>query len=179
LRDHFNEREKLSIIAAYYRNVTGELDKAAQPYQEQIGNYPRGPGPYNNRGLIYTEEGQYEKALELTQQAVRLGPATAVFYENLTNYTVALQHCDETRQIIRETQARKLDHLEFHMTLYALASLREDSAAMAEQQQWFAGKPDYENVGLALASDTETYPGRLGKARGADQARCGLRRTSR
>ena len=22
---------------------------------------------------------------------------------------------------------------------------------MAEQQQWFAGKPDYENVGLALA----------------------------
>ena len=43
LRDHFGEREKLSIIAAYYRNVTGELDKVAQPYQEQIGNYPARP----------------------------------------------------------------------------------------------------------------------------------------
>ena len=33
-----------------------------------------------------------------------------------------------------------------------------------EQQQWFAGQPDYENVGLALASDTEAYGGHLGKA---------------
>jgi eukaryotic-like serine/threonine-protein kinase len=36
---------------------------------------------------------------------------------------------------------------------------------MAEQQQWFAGKPDYETFGLALASDTEAYAGHLGKAR--------------
>ncbi len=42
LRDHASEREKLSITAAYYRNVTGELDKAAQTYQEQIDSYPRG-----------------------------------------------------------------------------------------------------------------------------------------
>ena len=34
---------------------------------------------------------------------------------------------------------------------------------MAEQQNWFAGKPE-ESVGLALASDTEAYRGRLGKA---------------
>ncbi|MGA2648759.1 MAG: hypothetical protein ABSF15_29090, partial [Candidatus Sulfotelmatobacter sp.] len=39
-----------------------------------------------------------------------------------------------------------------------------DSAAMADQQQWFAGKPE-ENFGLALASDTEAYAGHLGKAR--------------
>ena len=54
---------------------------------------------------------------------MRLGPATAVFYENLTNYTVALQRFAETRQIIRETQARKLDHLEFHMTSTRLPPL--------------------------------------------------------
>jgi eukaryotic-like serine/threonine-protein kinase len=35
---------------------------------------------------------------------------------------------------------------------------------MAEEQQWFAGKPE-ENFGLALASDTEAYGGHLGKAR--------------
>jgi serine/threonine protein kinase/tetratricopeptide (TPR) repeat protein len=165
LRNHASEREKLSITAAYYRNVTGELDKAAQTYQEQIDNYPREPGPYNNRGLIYAEEGQYEKALELTQQAVRLGPDTAIYYENLTNYTMALQRFDETRQLIHEAQARKLDHVEFHINLYQLAFLAADSAGMAEEQQWFAGKPDYENVGLALASDSEAYAGHLAKAR--------------
>jgi hypothetical protein len=35
---------------------------------------------------------------------------------------------------------------------------------MAEQQHWFAGKPQ-ENWGLALASDTEAYGGHLAKAR--------------
>jgi eukaryotic-like serine/threonine-protein kinase len=35
---------------------------------------------------------------------------------------------------------------------------------MADQQQWFVAKPAYENWGLALASDTEAYGGRLAKA---------------
>ena len=41
LRDHASEREKLIISANYYQNVTGQLDKAAQTYQEMIDNYPR------------------------------------------------------------------------------------------------------------------------------------------
>jgi eukaryotic-like serine/threonine-protein kinase len=36
---------------------------------------------------------------------------------------------------------------------------------MTEQQHWYAGQPEYENYGLALASDTEAYAGHLGKAR--------------
>jgi hypothetical protein len=36
---------------------------------------------------------------------------------------------------------------------------------MAQQQQWFAGKPEYESFGLALASDTEAYAGHVSKAR--------------
>jgi DNA-binding winged helix-turn-helix (wHTH) protein len=36
LREHASEREKLAITAEYYRDVTGELDKAAQTYQEEI-----------------------------------------------------------------------------------------------------------------------------------------------
>jgi tetratricopeptide (TPR) repeat protein len=35
---------------------------------------------------------------------------------------------------------------------------------MTQQQQWYAGKPEYENVGLGLASDTEAYVAHLGKA---------------
>ena len=52
-----------------------------------------------------------------------------------------------------------------HSALYALAFLGADSAAMVEEQQWFAGKPE-ENIGLSLASDTEAYAGHAGKARG-------------
>ena len=41
LREHASEREKLAITANYYQYVTGELDKAAQTYQEEIESYPR------------------------------------------------------------------------------------------------------------------------------------------
>jgi serine/threonine protein kinase/Tfp pilus assembly protein PilF len=165
LRDHASERERLSITAAYYRNVTGALDKAAQTYQEQIDSYPREAAAYNNLGLVSAQQGNYEKGAEMTRQALHLGPEVAVFYENLTIYTMALQRFDETRLILHEAQARKMDPAEFHLTLYTLAFLGTDSAAMAEQQQWLAGKPDYENWGFALASDTQAYTGHVGKER--------------
>jgi eukaryotic-like serine/threonine-protein kinase len=165
LRDRASEREKLSITAAYYRNVTGELDKAARTSEEQMENYPRDGAAYNNRGLIYAEEGQYEKGVEMIARAVRLGPDVALFYENLTTYTAALQRFDDTQRIILEAQTRKIDASDFHSTLYAVAFLARDSSAMAVQQQWFAGKPDSEGDGLSFASDTEAFAGHLGKAR--------------
>ena len=163
LREHASEREKLAIAADYYSYVTGELDKAVQTAQEAIESYPRSAGAYVNLGNVYGAQGQYEKATEATRQAVRLAPDTP-YYGNLANYALALQRFDEARQSIHETQVRKLDDYITHNALYALASLGSDSAAMAEQQQWFAGKPE-ESFGLTLASDTEAYGGHLAKAR--------------
>jgi tetratricopeptide (TPR) repeat protein len=51
-----------------------------------------------------------------------------------------------------------------HLAQYAAEFLNGDTAGMAKQQQWFAGKPE-ENQGLSLASDTEAYAGHLSKAR--------------
>jgi tetratricopeptide (TPR) repeat protein len=113
---------------------------------------------------VFAAQGQYEKAAEITKQAERLAPD---FSEraNLANYTVALQRLDEAEQLIHEAQAGKVDAGIFHNALSAIAFLHSDTAAMAEQQQWFASRPEYENYGLALASDTEAYGGHLGKAR--------------
>jgi len=165
LREHGTEQEKLAITANYYGNVTGELDKAAETYQQQIESYPRNSGLYGILGVVYASQAQYEKAAEIARQALRLRPDRLSSYDNLANYALALQHFDEVRQIIHEAQARKLDNFILHNALYALAFLASDSAAMAAQQQWYAGKPDYENYGLALASDTEAFAGHLGKAR--------------
>jgi eukaryotic-like serine/threonine-protein kinase len=165
LREHASEHERLIIANEYYFVVTGELDKAAQTYQERIENYPREVGAYVDLGTLYALKGQYEKAAEITRQAVRLAPNLSFCYTNLANYALELQRFDEARQIIHEAQARKMDNAEFHFTLYALAFLGADSRAIAEQQQWFAGKPAYENAGLALAADTDAYAGHLGHAR--------------
>ena len=164
LREHASEWEKLSITASYYQNVTGELDKAAQTYQEEIESYPRRFEAYALLGLVFDQEGQYEKAVEIKRGALRLRPDWVGGYLGITNYALASQRFNEARQSIHEAQARKLDNFQFHNALYALAFLGADSAAMAEQQRWFAGIPE-ENFGLALASDTEAYAGHLGKAR--------------
>jgi eukaryotic-like serine/threonine-protein kinase len=163
LREHASEREKLAIAASYYLSVTGELDKAAQTQQETIESYPREANGYSNLGAVYSQLGLYEKAAEVTGQAVRLAPDENN-YDDLVNVALALQRFEEAQQIIHEAQARKLHSFIQSNALYALAFLGGDSAAMAEQQQWFAGKPE-ENQGLSLASETEAYIGHLDKAR--------------
>jgi eukaryotic-like serine/threonine-protein kinase len=167
LREHASERENLEIAGDYYMNVTGELDKATQTYQQMIENYPRLSEAYNALGTIFAAEGQYEKAVETTRQAIRLAPGTVVLYQNLSLYVSALQRFGEERQILDEMRARKLDDMNslFSNGIYSLAFLDGDTATMAELEQWFASKADFENWGLALASDTEAYSGHLRKAR--------------
>ena len=165
LREHANEREKQYITAAYYTNVTGEMDKAAQVYQEQIASYPRDNRAYILVGIVYAFQGHYEKSADAFRQSLRLNPDISVPYVNLVNSLLALQDFNQARHVIHEAQQRKLDDFIFHSGLYAMAFLGTDSPAMAEQQKWFAGQPDSENLGLSLASDTETYLGHLSKAR--------------
>src|SRR5580692_6728657 len=165
LREHASEREKLTISADYYSYATGELDKAAQIFQEEMEIYPREDAAYVNLGLVYAAQGQYEKATEITTQVARRAPEAVSEYENLANYALALQRYDETRQVIHEAQSRQIDDFILHNASYALAFGASDLAAMADQQRWFASKAEFENVGLALESDTEAFRGHLHKAR--------------
>jgi len=165
LREHASEREKLAITAIYYQNVTGELDRAAQTFQEEIESYPRESAAYARLGIVYAEQGQHEKAAEITRQSLGLAPDQVGSYDNPASYALALQRFDQARQIIHEAQRRKLDSAILHNDLYALAFLGGESAALAEQQRWFTGRPDFENWGLGLAADTEAYGGHLGRAR--------------
>jgi tetratricopeptide (TPR) repeat protein len=163
LRDRASGLEKLMITTIYYENVTGELGKAAQTYQEQIQTYPNYPA-YTGQGVTYNELGEHEKAAEDYREQIRLRPDSVVGYGNLAFSLLALQHLDEAKKVVSQAQARNLDDFVLREVLYALAFIGGDSSSMAEQQRWFAGKPE-ENNGLSLESDTEAYVGHLGKAR--------------
>jgi eukaryotic-like serine/threonine-protein kinase len=143
--------------------VTGELNKAAEVYVEEIANYPRLAVAYGSLSIVYDELGKHEKAAEMVRQYLALTPDSVAPYAQLGAYDLEMQRLDEAREIIHEAQARKLDDFVMHNTLYILAFSSSDSTAMAEQRQWYAGKPE-ETFGLSLASDTEAYAGHLGKA---------------
>jgi eukaryotic-like serine/threonine-protein kinase len=164
LREHASERERLAIVSKYYESVTGELEKAAQTYEEWIASYPRDFRAYLDAGGVYAQQGQYDKAVELTRTSLRLAPENIGPYNDLCNYLLALQRFDETREIIQQAQAQKMDNLLFHMQSYALAFLAGDSPAMQQQLPLFVDKPEA-SFGLSLESDTEAYAGHLQKAR--------------
>jgi len=164
LREHASERERLEITAHYYQQVTGELDKAAQTYQEVLANYSQTPTAMQNLAILYGEQGQYAKAAAQYREMLAVAPESGSVYGGLGNSLLALQRLDEAAQAIEQAQAKKLDNLVLHEVLYALAFLRGDSAAMQQQQQLFSGKPEEGDL-LSMASDTEAFAGRFAKAR--------------
>ena len=70
-------------------------------------------------------------------------------YVDLANCPLALQRFNETRQIIRDAQARKLDDCTTpRRSVCSCLSRLATLPAMEEQQQWFASNPEYENLDL-------------------------------
>ena len=164
LREHASERERLSITCLYYENVTGELEKAVQSFQEAVESYPRIPQWRGNLAGVYAEQGRFDNAAEEYRDVMPLAPDDVGLYSDFANILLALQRFDKAQEIVQRAEARKLDNPTLSDALYALAFLKADSAAMAKAQRGFQGKPE-ENLGLSLASDTEAYAGHIHRAR--------------
>jgi tetratricopeptide (TPR) repeat protein len=165
LRGRASEPERLTIVADYYSYVTGELDRAAEVFRGNIEIYPKADGAYVDLFATLMGLGKYEEAIAVAQQASRLEPESGFWYEDLAAADIASGQIDQAQRDMRESMIRKRDSFMLHQDIYSLAFLKHDSATMAEQLQWFAGKPDYENYGLGLASDAQAYGGHFRKAR--------------
>jgi eukaryotic-like serine/threonine-protein kinase len=166
LRDHANRRERLEIESNYYAYATGELEKAAEVYLRTIEGYPQSVPPYGNLGTVYSQQGQYEKALDLSRQVLRLAPYFGgEAYQGIAEDLLPLQRFNEAHQILQVALDRKVDLDGVHKDLYGLAFVTGDSKAMTEQSAWLESKPEYANLGLSLESDTAGYAGGLRKAR--------------
>src|SRR5664279_4791143 len=169
LRDRASQRERFYIEAMYYSDVTGELGKANQVYEQCIEAYPRAASAYNNLGVNYTLMGQYDKAVAASSAAVRLAPDKGVAYGSLMSDYNSLNRLQEARRVFDDAIAKKVDGPFLRQSRYLLAFLQGDNNAMAEQLAWAAGKSGVEDWALSYQSDTEAYYGRLEKARAYSQ----------
>ena len=69
------KRRSCLSLRTITRNVTGELEKAVQVFQQEIESYPKDIAAHANLGITYDELGQYEKAAEVTRQAIEPRPS--------------------------------------------------------------------------------------------------------
>jgi eukaryotic-like serine/threonine-protein kinase len=160
-----SEREKLIIESTYYWNAIGDLEKARQTTEVQKQTYPRYEWPPNDLSLIYSQIGEYQKALVEAQEARRRDPTSGRFYAALAFAYLHLNRFDEAQTTAEEAQAKNLDSPELRFTLYMLAFLKNDVAEMARQVAWSARKLGVEDVLLVSEADTAAYSGRLKEAR--------------
>jgi eukaryotic-like serine/threonine-protein kinase len=169
LREHASEREALIIAADYYYLVLGDLQKAAQTYQEILAIYPRDVAASDNLGSLYEQLGQYERAIEMENQTVQAKPVAVNAYENLAYDYLALGRFAEARKIIQTAQDGGLDDFILHLGLYGLGFIHQEEQAMEQELAWLRARPDAAHYGWMLEARTMAYQGRLQQARELNQ----------
>jgi serine/threonine protein kinase/tetratricopeptide (TPR) repeat protein len=164
LRDRVSDREKYRISAFYFDKVTGEVEKATEAYELWAKSYPQDLVPHGNLGFLYTELGQYDKAIAETETTQRLEP-TIAGYSNLASVYISVNRLKEARQTLLDAQQKNFDGFNIRANLYVLAFLSGDTAEMDREVAWSAGRPGEQDQMLNFHADTQAYYGRLEKAR--------------
>ncbi len=165
LRDRVTERERFSVDSSYYMFVTGELEKAAQTYEEWKQLYPRELAPYINLGLVDSNLGLDEAALANDEEGLALRKDNSVVYRDLSFDYLNLNRLEEAKSILSEARARNLDG-SLLKNYYQLAFLQDHSAAMQHLLSVAQGKSDTDAALLAMEADTEAFHGREREANG-------------
>jgi serine/threonine protein kinase len=166
LRDRTSEPEKYFITARFHDVVTGNMEKAEQTCELWIQAYPRSSVPHNLlSGAIYPTIGQYGKGVEEGVEAVRLKPDFPISYVFLMFNYISLNRLDEAKATYEPALERKLKNPFFHVALYQIAFLQNNSAGMEQEVAWSAGKPGLEDELLGIEAQTAAYSGHLKKAR--------------
>ena len=105
-------------------------------------------------GFIYSELGDYDKALAAYQQALRVKPETGNGYANLATGYLQLNRLDEVKATAREAHAHNMESPEIHLDLYWVDFLKRDAAGMEQEAAALMGKPGDEDQMLNYESDT-------------------------
>jgi len=153
LRDRASERERLYIMAHYYTDATGELDKEIATYELWRKTYPHDSTPTHNLSIAYFNVGEPEKALELDLEALKIAPDNSFIYASLANTYEALNRFEEAKSIERQAIARGFDTMSQHTSLYEIAFAQGDTAEMRRQVEWARGKPDEASMHLDEAME--------------------------
>ena len=132
LRDRVSERERFFISWRYYRDAAQAWDKELDLALSWAATYPREVFAFNSIGVSYIDVGQYERAIEPLEQAIRLDPKFVTLYSNLAGAYMALNRYDEARAALARGAASQVEFTGNHRIAYLLAFIAGDSAAMAD-----------------------------------------------
>jgi tetratricopeptide (TPR) repeat protein len=149
-------------IEAYFQSGlrlygAGRLAEAEQVYRQVLAASPRHADSLHMLGVIATQCGQPQAALQCLDQAIEFKPSAALFHVNRAAALLALQQLDAALAACEQALRLKRNCAEAHHVMgHALSDLRRPEEAVAaylEARRLAPGLRDIDNdLGLALRS---------------------------
>jgi len=155
-----SEREKLYIAGHYYMVVAGDLTKMIETLELATRTYPQNLDYWVNLGAAYGRVGDFGKSLIATQRALNLQSDEMIARENQISNLLAVNEFTKAKEIVaHDLQLNLATSTEYRQTLIPLFFLLGDQAAMQQQMDWAAGKPE-EYLMLTNAAYVKEFEGR-------------------
>ncbi len=120
LLDEQPENLQLQFLTALALQNNNQQQLAIQHYQQIIKAHPELPEPRNNLAIIYLQQGQPDKAVDLLIASLQTHPAYATVWHNLSNlykglaseaYRKALSEENNTRSVVHKIELTELNSL--------------------------------------------------------------------
>ena len=164
LRDRTSEYERLYITAFYY-DVIGQMEKAAQSWQLMADTYPRDATSRINVASLYVRIGKFDNTIENCLEAISLEPDTlncynlgALAYQNLGRF-------DNAEALLRQAQQRNIKGTQLYGALARSAILRGDDATAVRMYELAKASPEGELRVLQQQANHAAALGQVAKAR--------------
>ncbi|MCU1311765.1 MAG: serine/threonine protein kinase with repeat [Candidatus Angelobacter sp.] len=164
LRERVSERERFYISGHYYGSL-GDIEKEKETLELATKAFPNEVSFSANLALQHNLfYGNFEQAVQLANQAIRVEPGGPFGYIHAAFGQTALNRVEESQSIVQRAVEMKADNIFIHNILFLNAYLKNDNAGMQQQLQWASGKPA-EFLLLNTAASAAASHGQLRKSR--------------
>ena len=163
LKDRASERERLYITAHYYAD-SGQLEKGNSAYELYKQTYPRDITPYINLGVTDAQLGNFEKALEISLEAIRVDPDEERGYGGAAGSYSALNRLEEAKTVASQGLRLHPEFISLHDNLANVALAQNDLATMEKEESLGKAQPDLEWAAYQRHGDIAASHGQIRQA---------------
>jgi tetratricopeptide (TPR) repeat protein len=165
LRDRTSERERCAIEITYYSSGNSDLRATERTCQLCIQAYPRDPYPLFALGFVYASLGEFEKAADVTREAIALDPNNSFARLNLAQIYLFLGRLKDAAEAVTQARQRNPGGPAFFQIAYFIAFVQHDEASMRREAAAALGQAGAEDTLYSAQADTEAFVGKLTQAR--------------
>jgi eukaryotic-like serine/threonine-protein kinase len=164
LRANTTERERLAIEIAWNSYGINDWEGAIASMNLYNQIYPNDASIWSRLALTYSALGLHPQAVEAAERAYLLEPHSGVIADNLARTYKRAGRFADAKRIADQAVSEGKDRWGIHSTLFQVAFVAHDDAAMQREAQWDITHRQtgqaYNDLGLAATS--------VGKLREAD-----------